>query len=127
MMLTYLAILRPRSRSEARSSGRGLRPEELREFSGTVSDAEHRAVGPESHPGFERSGIDSVESKSIDELHHGSDRGAIVACSSQRDTAGSTMRMPALFHLVVAEVIETLHQSRRREMMLHDDARAHRC
>src|ERR1700688_1124663 len=106
--------------------GGRLGPEEIRQLVGTVSDTEHWALRPKSHAGFESPGIDGVESESIDELHHGCNRSAVIAGRGECDAARRTTRTPALLELVVAQVVETLHHVRRREALLHDDARAHR-
>src|SRR5256885_179478 len=58
--------------------------------------------------------------------HGGHDRAAVVAGRSDGDTARRTLRAPAFFELVVAELVEILDHSCRGEPLLYDDARAGR-
>jgi hypothetical protein len=63
----------------------GVGPEEVRQFVGGVGDSERRPVGLERQAGFERPGIDCVESESIDEPGYRDDCGGVVARRSDRD------------------------------------------
>jgi hypothetical protein len=55
------------------------------------------------------------------------DGGTVVTRRGDGDAARRTTRAPALFELVVAELIETLDHSRRPEPLFYDDAGAGFC
>ena len=99
----------------------------FRQLVDTVTDTEHRAARLEGQAGFERSNVDSVESKSIDEPSDSGDRRAVIAgCSHCKATRGAP-GTPTFLELEVPKVVEALDHSRRREPILYDDARARRC
>src|ERR1700704_1284931 len=110
----------------APSGGPLARPQQVRQFAGAVGDPERRSIRFQGHPGFERTGVDSVESESIDELEHLDDRSTVIACGGDGHAIWRARRTPAFFELVVAELVETLHHSRRRKPRLDDNARTGR-
>src|SRR5438874_4480356 len=106
-------------RFRGRLRGRRGGPEKRRQFVGAARNAEHWSIRLEGQARFERPGIDSVESESIDQLHHRGDRRAVITRRRHGDPSRCTVRTPAFVELVVGNVIETLYHPRRREPLLH--------
>ncbi len=56
----------------------------------SVADTEHRPARLEGDAGLERTCVDGVEPKPIDEAHHRGDRIAVIARRGQSETIGRT-------------------------------------
>jgi hypothetical protein len=89
-----------------------------------VRSTEHGPVRLQGDTGVERPGVDRVKSEPIDEPHDRGHRGGVITGRSHCEAIGRASRTPPLFELEVAEVVETLDDSGRREMLLHHNARA---
>jgi hypothetical protein len=110
--------------TSTRSDGQGPRARAASIVRRHVGDSERRSVRLKDEAGVERTGIDRVESESIDELHHSGDRGAVVAGRGEGDAIRRAPGTPVLFEVVVAELVEALDHSGRREPVLYDHAGA---
>src|ERR1700681_879104 len=88
------ATLRPLTQTELRFRTCELDDfarKEVRQFLGAVTRSEDRATRLQGQPGFEVPGIDRVESESVDQLKHRSNRRAVIArgrhCNAARRAA----------------------------------------
>ncbi len=78
---------------------------------GTVSDTERRPVWLECDAGMKRPDLNSVESKSIDELQDRRDRTRVIAGRRQGEAIRRVPLTPTLLKLEVAQVVEALYHS----------------
>src|SRR4029079_1207678 len=88
------------------------------------SDLSSRALGLERRAVLERPGVDGVEPEAVDQPRHRAERAAVVARRADRGAIGRPLGARELVELVVAELVEALHDARRREVGLDDRARA---